>query len=344
MYWRCEAISPVVMEYHGRMVAQVATMFDTIHQKAHAELDFPAFRRALTDLICSMVGEPTAATYIAEMGGAGGNELRHASEVCFLSVLLGLKLQGYLVMQRRRLQPTQARNVVNLGLGAMMHDVGMQALDEETRRQQVQTRDMSDPVWRSHPLLGHRMVSGTISPAAAGVVLHHHQHYDGSGFPAQTNRRGRRRALAGEEIHVFARIVCVANHFDRLRYAADGTMQPRVRVLRRMLMSDLTRRFDPVVLAALPLVVPAYTPGSLITLSNGRRAIVLQWHSDSPCQPTVHPLNMDGQPARDDEDRRVTVDLRDHTDLVIIEQDGEDVSEDNFRLLAPLKREKPGAA
>jgi HD-GYP domain-containing protein (c-di-GMP phosphodiesterase class II) len=333
-------ISPVVMEYHGRMVSQVASMFDSVHRGAHARLDFPGYRRTLTDLICSLVGEPTAAMYIVEMGGAEDNNLRHASEVCFLSVLLGLKLQGYLVMQRRRLQPSQARNVVSLGLGAMMHDIGMTALDEGTRRRYGLTRDTSDPAWRRHPALGHRMVSGTISPAASGVVLHHHQHYDGSGFPTQTDSHGRRRGLVGEAIHVFARIVCVADHFDRLRYDVDGTVQPRVRVLRRLLMSDLTRRFDPVVLAALPLVVPAYPPGSVVTLNDGRRAVVLNWHPDSPCQPTVQLLNDDGPSSRDDRDEPTTIDLRERTDLLIAEQDGVNVSRDNFRLLIPIRAEK----
>jgi HD-GYP domain-containing protein (c-di-GMP phosphodiesterase class II) len=337
-------ISPVVMEYHGRMVSQLARIFDSAQPDAHAELDFPSYRRALTDLICSMVGEPTAATYIVEMGGEGDGALRHAAEVCFLSVLLGLRLQGDLVLQRKRLQPSQARNVVNLGLGAMMHDIGMLALDEETRRRSARSRDPDDPAWRRHPQLGHRMISGTISAAAAGIVLHHHQYYDGSGFPTQVDREGCRRGLSGDEIHVFARIVCVADHFDRLRYGSDGSIQPRVCVLREMLMGPLARRFDPVVLATLPMVVPAYSPGSLVTLSNGRRALVLHWHPDSPCQPTVRPLDASGRPLRDDRNQMTQMDLREHADLLIVEQDGVDVSRDNFRLLSPAKKEQPSAA
>jgi DNA gyrase subunit B len=42
-----------------------------------------------------------------------------------------------------------------------------------------------------------------------------------------------------------------------------------------------------VVLAALPLVVPAYPPGSLVTLSNGQMALVEGWSPHAPCQPVV---------------------------------------------------------
>ena len=88
----------------------IAAVFDEVHRGAHAQLDFPRYRQTLRDLIEALVGEPTSAAYILEMGGSAVSDLRHAAEVCFLSVLLGLKLQGYLVMQRRRLPPSHARN------------------------------------------------------------------------------------------------------------------------------------------------------------------------------------------------------------------------------------------
>jgi hypothetical protein len=331
-----EYLSPVVVEQHGRMASMIAAVFDEVHQGAHAQLDFPRYRQTLRDLIEALVGEPTSAAYILEMGGSAVSDLRHAAEVCFLSVLLGLKLQGYLVMQRRRLPPSHARNVISLGLGAMVHDIGMTLIDEEARRRYEQTRDEHDEAYRRHVLLGHHLVSGSISPAAAGTVLHHHQHYDGSGFPTREDKEGRPRGMIGEEIHVYARIVCLANHFDRLRHPADGTIRPRVCVLRRLLTTELSRRFDPVVLAALPLVVPAYPPGSIVTLNNGRQALVLRWHPDSPCQPTVQLLDDRGLPVLDKDGEPVCDDLRERPNLLIVEQDGWDVSHDNFRLIEPL--------
>lgn len=336
-------LSPMVVEHHGRMASMIATVFDHVHRDAHAQMDFPEYRQTLRDLIEALVGEPTSAAYILELGGGGANDFRHAGEVCFLSVLLGLKLQGYLVMQRKRLSPFHARNVISLGLGAMLHDIGMTLVDEEARRRWDVTSDETDQAWRRHVLLGHRLVSGSISPAASGTVLHHHQHFDGSGFPTRVDETGRRRGLIGEEIHVFARIVCLANHFDRLRRPGDGTIRPRVAVLRRMLTGQLSRRFDPVVLATLPLVVPAYPPGSIVTLSSGQRALVQHWHPDSPCQPTVQVLDDRDLPVLDARDEPVCHDLRQSPDLLIVEQDGCDVSQDNFRLVTPLRDINPAA-
>ncbi len=332
-------VSPIVVRRHSRLVSMIADLFDGLHQDAHAKFEYAKYKRTLRGLVEALAGEPMSAAYILEVDGEADSDLRHATEVCFLSVLLGLKLQGYLVTQRKRLGAVQARNVIDLGVGAMMHDIGRQQLEEEVRERFAYAIDETDEDWCRHPRLGHHFVTGSIPPAASGVVLHHHQHFDGSGFPTIIDDNDWGRGLIGEEIHVFARIVCVANHFDRLRNQSEGGPRPRVRVLREMLMSELTRRFDPVVLAALPLVVPAYAPGSIVTLNDGRIAVIREWHPDSPCQPTIQFFRRTSRLDGDGE--RMIVDMRERADLLIVEQDGEDVSKDNFRLTTRLAEMSP---
>jgi HD-GYP domain-containing protein (c-di-GMP phosphodiesterase class II) len=337
-------VSPAVFQQQSQMISVVADMFDAVHQDAYARIDFPHYRRTLQSLIESLVNDPTAASYIVEMGGRGLNDLRHCSEVCFLSVLLGLKLQGYLIQQRKRLRPSDARDVVSLGLGAMLHDIGKMALPEYVRNRYETSRDQADREWRKHPELGHKLVTGTVAPAAAGCVLHHHQHFDGSGFPTSIGEDGKPHGLIGEQIHVFPRIVCVANHFDRMRKLGDGRLQPRVRVLKEMLLGPIASRFDPVVLAALPLVVPAYPPGSVVILNNREQAVVLQWHPEAPCQPTVQVIPGDHELNSRRFAEPVRYDLRDRTDLLVAEVDGVDVLRDNFRLMLPPDASKQNAA
>jgi HD-GYP domain-containing protein (c-di-GMP phosphodiesterase class II) len=334
-------VSPAVLQQQNYVISTVAEVFDHVHRQAYAELDFANYRRTLQGLIESLVKDPTAASYIVELGGRHESDLRHSSEVCFLSLLLGLKLQGYLIQQRKRLLARDARNVISLGLGAMLHDIGMTALTAEVRDRYERFRDESDPQWKRHVTVGHKLVSGSVPASAAGVVLHHHQHFDGSGFPEIGKVDGKACGLRGEDIHVFARIVCVANHFDRLRQLGDGSMQPRVRVLKQMICSPLARRFDPVVLGALPLVVPAYPPGSLVTLSNGQRAVIANWHPEAPCQPTVQVIHDFEQPGRDAP--AVLYDLRLRCEITIIEHDGHDVSGDNFGLIPMLDQSRNAA-
>jgi HD-GYP domain-containing protein (c-di-GMP phosphodiesterase class II) len=341
-------VAPQVVGQHGRLVGVVSRLIGALNRDAHAEIDWVPYRQSLQSLVEPLVAHPMSASYIAELGGASTNALRHAAEVCYMSVLLGLKLRDYLVEQRPRLQPTDARCLISLGFGALLHDIGMTLVKQEVRERYERTRNENDAAWRRHAIVGHHAVSGCVPAAAAGVVRHHHQHFDGSGFPTQPDESGELRGLAGEEIHIFARIVCVANHFDRLRRRGDGTLRPRVRVLREMLTGPLAPRFDPVVLAALTKVVPAYPPGAVVTLNSGRPALVVRWHPDAPCQPTIRRLRLvetEGNVVLAPHGERV--DLRDEPDLLIAEHEGCSVLADNFRMRGPVRsraRAKPARA
>jgi hypothetical protein len=326
-------VSPTILRYQGRVITVLADMFDKLHRDAHADIGYPVYKRTLRDLIESLVAEPTAASFVCEPTGAGSNELRHSTAVCFLSLLMGLKLQGYLVSQRKRLTPSHAKNVVSLGLGAMLHDIGKVGLAPKVRQRYEESRDDSDPAYQQHVAIGHKMITGAVPPAASGVVLLHHRYFDGTGFPESYETVANFGELTGEEIHVFARIVAVANTYDRLRYLGDGSMQPRVRVLRTMLTHPLVARFDPVVLHSLLQVVPAYPPGSVVKLNSGEHAIVMEWHHESPCQPSVQVVHGNDFRTRRSNVNAPLFDLRERPELLIIEHDGIDVSHDNFKLI-----------
>ncbi len=374
-------ISPTIIGQQAKLTTLLASEFARVQSDGGAagtRLDFAPYRSIMRDLIEMLLCDADASTYIVEMAGGASNMLRHSSEVSMLSIALGLRLQDYLISQRRRLNAGDARNVAGLGMGALVHDVGYLHLDEAVIERNRRCGLLAgDANWQQHVLAGHRLLSGSIPGSAAGVILQHHQHFDGSGFPKEIEVAGdgscapvRRcrlpnavskrsdadgcsvdanpnlRGLAGEEIHVFARIACLANHFDRLRrpavVTAEGRPQPRVRVLRQLMFSRLRHRFDPVILAALPGAVPAYQPGSMVELSNGEHAVVLDWCPEQPCRPIVQVIEveqctLDGSnatmiPATSSRSSRPRYDLRENTDLAITSHEGVDVSRDNFDL------------
>jgi HD-GYP domain-containing protein (c-di-GMP phosphodiesterase class II) len=260
--------------------------------------------------------------------------LRHASSVCMLSVLMGLRLDDYLVAERSRLSSQAARDVAALGVGAMLHDIGMLRLDPEVARAWNQTQDESDPKFQRHVYLGHELVREAVGPAASAVVLHHHQKFDGSGFPQRLRLDGAHEAMVGSDIHVFARIVAAADLFDRLRYPPDAGPEtppaPVVRALNRLRGQPYAAWLDPMVFKALLAVMPAYAPGTIVELNNGKRGVVTEWFPDDPCRPTVQEV---GDPTRDfangapSGERMV---LRDAPGVHVVRVEGQDVADDNF--------------
>ena len=334
-----EVVSPDVAAAHMRITKHIAETFDEVARDQNARLEFSEYRRAISGLLDKLSQSPKAALFIEEIVDHSRPALRHASNVCLISVLMGLVLEDYLVHERRRLSSARAKDVTNLGVGAMLHDLGMLRLDVPTLERWNQTHDESDQQWRRHVWIGHRMVRGQIDPTAAGILLHHHQKYDGSGFPSRSRLDGGRHALIGSEIHVFARIAAAADLFDRLRnpaHAPGAPVQgsiPVVRALGLLRESPYRDWIDPVVFRALLAVVPPYPPGTIVTLSNGMRAAVVSFSGSEPCRPVVQRLGDEGFDVPRGKPERI--DLREATELRVVEAQGVDVSQDNFFSRSP---------
>jgi putative nucleotidyltransferase with HDIG domain len=87
-----------------------------------------------------------------------------------------------------------------LHFAALLHDIGMLRVDRKGH---------SDPKqFMKHPRLGHKMMSRIrLWQNAAPSILHHHEWYDGSGYPD---------GLARDAIPLDARIIAVADAFDAM--------------------------------------------------------------------------------------------------------------------------------
>lgn len=327
-------INAEVLSARGKVTRLLKDSFSNLNEEVAGELDYTPYRATVEALIHTLLDNPRAALCIQDLCDTDDQLARHSSAVCFLSVLMGLKLAGYLIKERHRLPPHRAKDVVNLGVAAMLHDVGMRFITPAGRKRWYETHNTQDPEWRSHARLAFRALHGKIAPSACAAILHHHQHYDGSGFPAvHIHRDHATRPLQGDEIHIFARIITVADLYERFRYPPNAQQPvPRVAALHRMLTEPAWNWIDPVVFNGLLQIVPPYGPGTVVTLSDGARAAVARWLPEAPCRPRVL-LLPDAEPTRPrvwSRKEQYFIDLRDRTDLHIAEVDDQDVSRFNF--------------
>ena len=320
-------VSLDMIRARGELASQVGSVFQSTQAEAFARIDYRTYEKTFQQMIGTMLSSPAATLYLDQLSVGEKPLMDHCLRVSYLSVLMGVKLDAYLIEQRYRMNAQQAKQVSNLGLGAMLHDVGKLSLDPEILERHEQTGDDSDPAWQAHVKIGHELLSGRIGPTAANVVLQHHQHWDGSGFPELSSAGGDPAPLAGEQIHVYARIACVANEFDRLHYHNLTERVPTVMAVRQMLQPPRVNWFDPRVLDAFIASVPPYPPGSPVELSDGRTVVPIEHHPATPCRPTVQMMDEahgSGAP--------VYIDLREHDDLSIVRAEGQAVAEHNFDL------------
>ena len=127
-------------------------------------------------------------------------------------------------------------------LAASLHDLGKLAIPEEILRKPGPLTEPERMVLERHPQIGFRMLESLGVDPVADWVLHHHERWDGSGYPD---------GLPGDRIPLGARIIFVADAFD----AMTSERVYRRRVAPQHAIAELERcagsQFDPEIVAAL---------------------------------------------------------------------------------------------
>lgn len=192
----------------------------------------------------------------------------HMVNVCLLSVALG---------QAIGLRRDQ---VLVLGLGGLLHDIGKVFVPAEILRG---TGRLDEEQWRlvqRHPVDGAAMLLATgtgLYHPATSILLEHHAAYDRSGYPA----------LHEHHPSAPSRLVAVADCFDAVtskrsyREALD-----RHRAL-ELLASAAGHGLDPDAVAAFRALLGTFPVGSLVRLSSGEVGVVVRQDEAYLDRPTV---------------------------------------------------------
>jgi diguanylate cyclase (GGDEF)-like protein len=92
-------------------------------------------------------------------------------------------------------------------LAGSLHDVGKLAIPEEILSKPAALNESERLVIQRHPQIGHRILESLSVEPVADWVLHHHERWDGTGYPDR---------LRGDAIPLGARIIFVADAFDAM--------------------------------------------------------------------------------------------------------------------------------
>lgn len=98
--------------------------------------------------------------------------------------------------------------IKNLEYGALLHDIGKIGIPDSILRKPSQLNSKEWKIMKKHPEIGYKILRDIdFLRDASGIVLHHHENFDGSGYP---------EGLKGEEIPLGARIFAVADAVDAM--------------------------------------------------------------------------------------------------------------------------------
>jgi HD-GYP domain-containing protein (c-di-GMP phosphodiesterase class II) len=230
---------------------------------AQANADAQQLARALLDKML-VEGEPCLRV-LGEM--TSDRHAAHALNVTVVSLMLGRQLA------------VPPAVLMELGVGALMHDVGKIALPDRVRLAREDFNSGEAALYRDHVaqglILGRRM---GLSADAQLVIAQHHELADGSGFPS---------ALMLPRMSLPARIVALVNRYDNLCNAASPALSITPHEALSRLFAQCRSKFDETLLSGFIKMMGIYPPGSVVQLSDDRYAMVMTVNATHPLKPRV---------------------------------------------------------
>ena len=185
-----------------------------------------------------------------------------------------------LTMSQARALGIEGATLRELGLAALMHDIGKVRTPTEILNKPEKLTDAEFGVMRMHVVDGAEILRRTPEmPAVAPVIaFEHHLRLDGTGYPFGVSRSG---------LNVGTMLCSIADVYDAMRsQRAYQQAFPSDRILEVMKRND-GQQFDQHLVRRFTQLLGIYPPGNLVRLDDGALAVVMAVHAPEPFKPRV---------------------------------------------------------
>jgi HD-GYP domain-containing protein (c-di-GMP phosphodiesterase class II) len=126
-----------------------------------------------------------------------------------------------------------------LKIAASFHDIGKIGIPDHILLKPEQFEDAEWEIMKQHPIFGAAIIAATElegSQQVAQIIRHHHEHYDGSGYPD---------GLSGENIPVCSRIIAIADAYDAMAETRSYQHSRKHHEVMKILIAETGEKFDP---------------------------------------------------------------------------------------------------
>jgi HD-GYP domain-containing protein (c-di-GMP phosphodiesterase class II) len=142
-----------------------------------------------------------------------------------------------------------AAEIELLTLGAQFHDIGKIGIPDHVLRKPAPFVDEEWECMKQHTLIGERIIlaiGAEHSAELARVVRHHHENFDGSGYPDR---------LRSTDIPLYSRIISLVDNYDAMAASRPYHTARRHHAVMDILASEEGVKHDPDLLHAFRAVI-----------------------------------------------------------------------------------------
>ncbi|WFP52234.1 HD-GYP domain-containing protein [Methylomonas sp. EFPC3] len=244
-------------------------------------VDTKAAKAAVAECVNSILHSPDAFLWLSQLKNRDEYTAQHSLNVCALAIVLGRHLNF------------SVSNLNLVGLCGMMHDMGKMLIPLEILNKPGKLDADEMEIMRSHTSLGHELLksSSDMYLGAIETALTHHETLDGKGYPRRIKDKG---------ISLFTRMVTIVDMYDAM--TSDRVYQKgRTHLEATSIMSNLSgSQLDGRLVVKFIEALGVYPPGSLVQMTNGAIAIVVEVNELARLRPKVIILlDSEGQPVEE---------------------------------------------
>jgi putative nucleotidyltransferase with HDIG domain len=256
-----------------RMYADAVSVASMVWESARADAkpDPTAAQSMIDNLAQAVVHNRSALMALTALKDYDDYTFTHMVNVSILTMAQarGLGIDGPLLRE--------------VGLAALMHDIGKVKTPSEILNKPDKLTDEEFAIMRRHVVDGAEILRGTpeIPSLAPIVAFEHHLRLDGTGYPHGVTR---------PTLNLATMLCGIADVYDAMRSQRKYQQSyPSERILAVLQRND-GKQFDQHLVRRFVQLLGIYPVGNLVKLNSGEIAIVLQAHAPDPYRPKVRVL------------------------------------------------------
>ncbi len=258
---------PAKVKLSESVKSRVSTGIQYLYSNTDSE-DFADTSNNITrDLMRAIDDNQAIAVDISALKVSDEYTFKHSVDVATMSMIIAKKYG------------LSEKEVYDIGIAGLLHDVGKSKIPNEVLNKPGKLTDEEFALMKKHSILGYGILKdkGEISEPISLGVLQHHEKLNGKGYPMGVEKN---------QIHLFAKILTVADIYDALVTERIYKKAYSQRDALEMIMS-MTEELDIDVMKSFMDSVILYPVDSIVELSNGEKAKVAANKPGYALRPTV---------------------------------------------------------
>ena len=252
---------------HTEVIKRVGEGIQYLFDNTSSENFTEATNNVAGELVKAIVDSNAVAIDINLIKVSDEYTFKHSVDVATMAMIIG-KVYG---LDREELR--------ELGVSGLLHDLGKSQIPNEVLNKPGKLDDNEFAIMKQHTLFGFKLLKekNQFSEGVLMGVLQHHEKMNGKGYPVGSD---------ADHIHKYARIISVADVYDALvterPYKKAFSKRDAVEMIMAMTddleMNAMTSFLQSIIL---------YPVDSVVTLSTGELAKVVENHPQNALRPTV---------------------------------------------------------